>query len=327
MTTFPQRRETSKFQFSIRCAVSVILLLLSAAPDGARIAASGAARRCPCWHAAPIVLDDLFVVDPGKRSRYRIQVNGKLLKDGSRFIHPAWSPNRRFIAAGYDISTSNLVQGTSGIFEISVDGSKVIRLTYGDDDDPCWSPDGRYIAFTRNYSKTRSKIEMLCIKARSISIVADGGKITRSPRLSPDGKKIAFVSSGYDAPGLTCSKIYLKDMASGRIDQIVNLFGGDCDLPRWRNDSKKIVFTCTMPNNNLLAYVIDSDGRACHKLPISHLIGEPVCWSPDGKRLAFISYTATEAVALKICDPDGHEVQQLDPPVSELRNNDFWPDW
>jgi TolB protein len=42
------------------------------------------------------------------------------------------------------------VEGRFGIFSIGIDGTGLQRLTpnSGNNESPCWSPDGRYIAFS-----------------------------------------------------------------------------------------------------------------------------------------------------------------------------------
>lgn len=58
---------------------------------------------------------------------------------------PTWSSGNR-------IAFSGMNQGHFDIFSIDPDGSKLRQLTsnQGNNEDPCWSPDGRYILFSSN---------------------------------------------------------------------------------------------------------------------------------------------------------------------------------
>ena len=89
---------------------------------------------------------------------------------------------------------------------MNVDGSGIVQLTSGDfhvlDNAPVWSPDGSKIAFTR-----QTGIDATGSNGDSAVYVmnSDGSALARltppslgfceSPAWSPDGRKLAFVSS------------------------------------------------------------------------------------------------------------------------------------
>lgn len=79
----------------------------------------------------------LFVMD---RDGYNMR---RLTFHGSYNTSPSWSPK------GDKIVFSGRVAGKNQIFTINPDGSNLVQLTEsGNNEDPCFSPDGRYIVFT-----------------------------------------------------------------------------------------------------------------------------------------------------------------------------------
>ena len=69
----------------------------------------------------------------------------RLTFQGNYNTSPAWSKLNR-------IAFTSMDQGKFEIFTINPDGSQLRKLTadQGNNEDACWSPDGRYIMFSSN---------------------------------------------------------------------------------------------------------------------------------------------------------------------------------
>lgn len=103
-------------------------------------------------------------------------------------VHLFWSPDGRWIAFWQH------GLGKRGIYIVNTDGSVQQRLTDNPDRDqfPCWSPDGKKIAFVRYYGAD------IYVMNRDGSEQKNLTPTTRSaefPCWSPNGEKIAFVSN------------------------------------------------------------------------------------------------------------------------------------
>ncbi|HVO44323.1 MAG TPA: hypothetical protein VMT34_16975 [Aggregatilineales bacterium] len=124
------------------------------------------------------------------------------------------------------------------------------------------------------------------------SINADGtGKIQLThdaatdwyPVWSPDGKKIAYISSSKDAT----YHIYVMDADGSNSSQLTTTNDGFDGLS-WSPDGKRIAFASMRDGNNEI-YLMNADGSQAKNLSHNPANDRFPAWSPDGKRLIFIS--------------------------------------
>lgn len=241
--------------------------------------------------------------------------------------------------------------------------------------DPRLSPDGSSVAFTvtvadRERNDYRSRIWLVPTDggAAPRPLTAGIGKDT-SPRWSPDGRRLAFVSdrAPHTPPPHTVAgerprpQIWVLDLAGGEARQVTALRQGAAD-PAWSPDGRRIVCTSQTggPDDappdgtktaeerarergdrvreiTTLKYKFDGlgylDERRRHLflagLPDEggppaparqlthgdHNNGQPT-WSPDGGRIAFISYREpdedlTFRSDLWLLDPEGGDCRKL----------------
>ena len=103
-----------------------------------------------------------------------------------------------------------------------------------------------------------------------------------SPRWSPDGKKIAYVSFEKKKP-----VIYIQNLRTGKRTLLAN-FKGNNSAPAWSPDSKKLAIVLTY-NRNSQIYIINADGTGIKQLMRSNSINTEPSWSPNGKDIYFSS--------------------------------------
>jgi dipeptidyl aminopeptidase/acylaminoacyl peptidase len=115
-------------------------------------------------------------------------------------------------------------------------------------------------------------------------------KSVSDPRVSPDGKWVAFTVSTQDIETNSGdSHIYVVSTSGGKVRKIT---GGDGSerYPRWSPDGKSLAFVSTRHEGRSQLYVLPfrRGGEAKRITNVLTGASSPV-WSPDGKKLVYVS--------------------------------------
>jgi len=157
---------------------------------------------------------------------------------------PAWSPD------GQQLVYS--MQGS--LWRQSLDSKTAVQLTAGPgyDHQPDWSSDGRRIIFTR-YLNDAMELQVLDIGSGKLTTITNSGDVNLDPRWSPDGTKIAYVSTS----------------GTGRFH----------------------IFTGHIDNDELIGSALVSERKSTvdryYYSPFDHEISP--AWTPDGNALVYVS--------------------------------------
>src|SRR5262245_28649167 len=122
------------------------------------------------------------------------------------------------------------------------------RLTFSVSVDGVYSPDGRWIAFAAN--RAGNDPDLLDIY-RMNTAGADVQPLTRDhandqhPAISPDGRRIAFMSMRSADP-----EIYVMNADGGEVARLTHDSGWDIH-PRWAPDGREILFNSTRGSKNI----------------------------------------------------------------------------
>lgn len=198
------------------------------------------------------------------------------------------------------------VDKNSAIHIINVNGQERHKLTNPanneNDHHPRPSPDGKKIAFIRDTNKLDKKFLANMFKEQSsdvYTISADGKtqqRLTSGYNIvdyswKPDGKKIIFTS----ADSSNRSKIYSIDAQGGTPEELFGTKTIDTEqesLSSLSPDGKKIACILFGPSENDKygnIYITDADGNNSRQLTnYNNTLRDPL-WSPDGKKIAFLS--------------------------------------
>ncbi|HMK50221.1 MAG TPA: Tol-Pal system beta propeller repeat protein TolB [Thermodesulfovibrionales bacterium] len=171
-------------------------VILSSSKDGkpelySMDIASGNATRLSSSHGievSPSVSPDgkqvAFVSDRGGSPQiYTMKADGSGVKritfDGSYNTSPSWSPKGdRIVYSGR--------RGTNQVFIINPDGSGLIQLTsQGNNEDPSFSPDGRYITFTSDRDGVKG-VYIMRTNGEAQKRISPKGIKAFCPRWAPD---------------------------------------------------------------------------------------------------------------------------------------------
>jgi len=173
------------------------------------------------------------------------------------------------------------------IWTIPVEGGKPKQITKGlaQDRYPCWSPDGKRIAFIRSTEKSKDEYVM-----NIYDVPAEGGEVRQvtseadrvayaTIKWAPDGNQIAYFSLD--------KTINVKPLHSGEPRVVVDVENvhGHCELS-WSPDGKELAYT-----SRGRIMVVSSEGREPREIKTGILNEEVenfhIDWSADGKKFAF----------------------------------------
>jgi len=213
----------------------------------------------------------------GNPEIYSMNSDGKeqvnLTRNLSYDFDPSWSPDSSMIAF-----TRN-----GEIFVMNSDGSNVKQLTYNPayDCDPAWLPDGKTIVFASGRDDPDLDCKICNFELYLIDL--DGENITRLtnrpsyedlPSVSPDGNRIAFVStlySSYDIFTISTNGFDWNRITSSSIDEYD---------PSWSPDGNYLVYIFGKDGIGSIRIIRSNDSDGNSKIIISMLdVAEPT-WRP-----------------------------------------------
>ncbi|MFH1963116.1 MAG: carboxypeptidase regulatory-like domain-containing protein [bacterium] len=188
-----------------------------------------------------------------------------------------YSPN--LSSDGRQIAFSSDVSGNNDIYLMDTNGLNMVQLTIGGsaDDSPCFSPDGKFIAFVSGKD--------ICLKniaAGTMTTLLKGNGTITTPCFSPDGTRLIFCLS---KDGL--SQIYSLDIPGTNTRNLTGSSSTNLS-PSLSPDRRQIVFSSNRDGERYRLYLMDINGRNQQCIPINldSDLHEP-CFSPDGKQIIF----------------------------------------
>jgi Tol biopolymer transport system component len=137
-------------------------------------------------------------------------------------------------------------------------------------------------------------------------ILAPSTRQQYDPVISPDGKKIAFMSDRSGGQQIwVCDIDGANPQQLTSFDQIVNRAG----TPHWSPDSKQIAFDSRV-NGEPNVYVVDADGGLPRKLETGTRMNSLPSWSRDGKWIYFANGATDSSLTIwRVAAAGGHATQ------------------
>jgi eukaryotic-like serine/threonine-protein kinase len=221
--------------------------------------------------------------------------------------YPAFSADGKLIA--YSAAGSD---GNIDIYVQQIGAGSPLRLTTdpGPDVSPVFSPDGRYIAFSR--------------RATLILIPALGGTEREfgmgiGPDFSPDGKTIAIGSR--ESP-TTPEGIFLLSVETGQKKRLTSAPPAASDLqPRFSPDGRTIAFDRSFSAQSAEVDSVPVSGGEVRKVVGDNRAINGLAWMPDGGEIVFSTRRLGRPQELWRVAASGGTPQ----PVSEVGENAYYP--
>lgn len=234
----------------------------------------------PQWRTAKKV--QIFAVDREGMTETQLTNEGKFNFD------PVPMPDGKYILYGSMRDTGN------GIWRMKLDGSDPTQLTKisnGVDSQIQAMPDSKTLVFARQIDTgERSKVMTVSIDGGEASeLIPDSQSSDFNPRISPDGKYIAYISVHYDKATSTYKELV----------KVVRFNGGDvgdtileeefdfAPTMQWSPDSKSLCFIEREGAENIWSYSIaDKKEKSVTEFESGQI--SRFIWSLDGKKLLIV---------------------------------------
>nr|WP_298789740.1 DUF5050 domain-containing protein [uncultured Allomuricauda sp.] len=198
---------------------------------------------------------------------------------------------------------------TWSIHTMNSDGTNSKRLTHAKnkwDSAPEWTPDGKKIAFAREYKDSEDVWQ-----AEIWIMNQDGSERTQieslkgsNPYFTPDGR-IVFTSEYKDKKG----EISIADIDG---TNIIHLTDNEAEEwhPEVSTDGKQIVFMSNR-DGNFEIYVMNIDGSCQKRITNNDVDDWHPSWSPDGSKIIFSSTNKDKKSHIYIMNNDGSSVKKI----------------
>jgi len=219
-----------------------------------------------------------------KADIYTMKADGTELKkitgDGIEEFGPSFSKDGKKIY----FSGGNPALKESNIFSINTDGSGLTQITKtGRASAPVVSPDGKKLVFNADTVERKPQIYVMSIDGSNPKALTNDNTLAfYNPVWSPDGRRIVY----YVEKGDDKDQIWVMN-ADGSDQKLLTNNVGHNFYPSWSADGKRIIFCSDRDGEKQVIYSMKPDGTDIKRLLKTN---SPFAqYSPDGKRIAFIS--------------------------------------
>jgi len=203
------------------------------------------------------------------------------------------------------------------LWVVDVASGRSSQLTSGDDwndADPQWSPDGRKIAFVsdrtgRTFDDSHdTDVWVIDANGGPLTTISDHTSGDNSPRWSPDGQTIAFLSS---VPEKSHPKIWLAPSAGGAASRLaadgIDLIPGGL---RWAEGGRALYFETGVKGTSQL-YRVDLAARRAAPVTSGDRTVHLVDLNERTGRLAYAVNDPTHLDDLHVADLSGRNEKQI----------------
>lgn len=241
----------------------------------------------------------LFLIDLATGHEQEVYRTDKLLfhgetcftKDGKSIVFDQWTGQRHAHLAMLNLESKEITSLTEG-----EPGRQHIA--------PMYSPDFKKLAFLRQSTLAAGELMMLDLETQKLTRITDDGKNIQGFSWIPDSNSIVF-SSNRTGRRL----LWEVDVNTQRISAISGV-GAKAYHPVLHAESDTLVYTAEQIQSNIWLYNVESMDERTTPVISSTVSDFDAKWSPDGKRIAFVSERDGHH-QLWACNADGTSPRRL----------------
>lgn len=237
--------------------------------------------------------------------------NRQITYDPTDKRRPRWMPDGKRIAYR---------DGNQRPFVVGLDGAapRAILQDLGRVRDLAPTNDPSRIVFARFRSNVANNTDLWVagLDGEDRRILTHLGGLQYDPALSPDGKRITYVSG--QGPGTY--DLFICN-ADGSERQPLTRNAAREHSPCWSPDGSRIVYASDLPGNSELC-ILDLAAGELAWLTENNVLDTDPTWSPSGRHIAFTSYRSGE-LQVWIMGADGSDPRQLTS-GAECREPSWW---
>jgi len=222
-----------------------------------------------------------------------------------KIVYSSWDKNKNY----------------EDIWVIKSGGKSSVNITHDTNynTNPCWSPDGKLIAFTSTREGNR-EIYVMSQDGTQMRNLTGNSFWNDNPDWSPKNNKIAFES--WRDGNL---EIYTMN-TDGRNQVNLTKTAKDDIEPSWSHDGTKIAFASNR-EQNFEIFIMNSDGSGQHNLTRAGTTDEKEpAWSPDGTRIAYTCHKDGQDDIYIMTAKGTNHVNITNNPISDDRSPCWSPD-
>jgi TolB protein len=231
---------------------------------------------------------------------------------------PSWSPDGRELA--YAMAGSLWRQ------RVGSDTARQLTDEAAYDHQPEWHPGGRWIAYA-SYRDDAMELRLLDLETGATRPLLADGNVHLDPRWSPDGRRLAFVSTAYN--GRWHVFVADFDAATGTLDEPVRITEDrDSGLPRYYYSRWDHYLSPTWSPDGRELILVSNRGRIWGTGGFWRMEARPGAamrelwyeettwkarpdWAPDGRRVAYSGYHGRQWNQVWLMTADGGDPFQL----------------
>jgi dipeptidyl aminopeptidase/acylaminoacyl peptidase len=160
-----------------------------------------------------------------------------------------------------------------------------------------WTPDGRALVFAHrvdprlNTGQFSGDIAVVTLADAAIRPLVTGDGVHSNPLVSPDGRTVAFVSTGAQAEPVGLGDVYVVPFEGGEARKLADTPDRSANLVAWSRDGRALhLVESVRTERHVIALPVDGSSPR----PLTHGAGVfgSVSFSADGTRMAFTHETS-----------------------------------